>query len=180
MTVGGRGGASGVVLVLIDGGFLLQQVQTQVAAPAPLGGLRHGGCEAVHVVTTVTVVTEEQLVVVLGGAADVAALALDALPAVRLHGRHHHRGELQARGVSRSAAVGARDQLLGLPRLLVDFGVPQAEVAVIVGQSQPIGALLGWRGEKQWGKKVNLVENGGGNGGKCFWMSSRGDVRALG
>ena len=37
--------------------------------------------------------------IVLGGAADVAALALDALPAVGLHGRHHHRGELQARRV---------------------------------------------------------------------------------
>ena len=38
--------------------------------------------------------------VVLRGAAHVAALALDALPAVRLDGRHHHRRELQAGGVA--------------------------------------------------------------------------------
>lgn len=35
----GRRGPSGGVLVLVDGRFLLQQVQTQVAAPAPLGRL---------------------------------------------------------------------------------------------------------------------------------------------
>lgn len=35
--------------------------------------------------------------VILGGATDVAALALDALPAVSLHCCHHHGGELQAR-----------------------------------------------------------------------------------
>lgn len=35
--------------------------------------------------------------VILGGATDVAAFALDALPAVGLHCCHHHWGELQAR-----------------------------------------------------------------------------------
>ena len=35
--------------------------------------------------------------VILRGATDVAALALDALPAVGLHCCHHHGGELQAR-----------------------------------------------------------------------------------
>lgn len=34
--------------------------------------------------------------VILGGAADVAALALNALPAVGLHCCHHHGGELEA------------------------------------------------------------------------------------
>lgn len=37
--------------------------------------------------------------IILGGAADIAALALNALPAVRLDSRHHHGGELQAGGV---------------------------------------------------------------------------------
>lgn len=34
--------------------------------------------------------------VILGGATDVAALALDALPAVGLHCCHHHGSELEA------------------------------------------------------------------------------------
>lgn len=95
-------GAGGVatsrgVLVLVDGGFLLQQVQTQVAAPTSFGRLGHGRGETVHVVAAVAVIAEQQLVVILGGAADVATLALDALPAVGLHCCHHHGGELQAR-----------------------------------------------------------------------------------
>lgn len=84
------------VLILVDGSFLLQQVQTQVAAPTSLRRLRHRWGETIHVVATIAVITEEQLVVVLRGAADVAALALDALPAVGLHCCHHHRGELEA------------------------------------------------------------------------------------
>ena len=56
------GGTSGGVLVLVDGRFLLQQIQTQVAAPASFRRLRHGWGETVHVVATVTVITEKQLV----------------------------------------------------------------------------------------------------------------------
>jgi len=58
----GVGGTSRGVLVLVDGSFLLQQVQTQVAAPTSFRRLRHGRGETVHMVATVTVVTEEQLV----------------------------------------------------------------------------------------------------------------------
>lgn len=38
--------------------------------------------------------------IILRGATHVAALALYALPPVRLHSRHHYRGELQAGGVA--------------------------------------------------------------------------------
>lgn len=62
MCGGAKGGTSGGVLVLVDGSFLLQQVQTQVAAPTSFRGLGHGWGETVHVVATVTVITEEQLV----------------------------------------------------------------------------------------------------------------------
>ena len=94
-------GGSGVatsrgVLILVDGSFLLQQVQTQVAAPTSFRRLRHRRGETIHVVATIAVITEEQLVIVLGGATDVAAFAFDALPAVGLHCCHHHRGELEA------------------------------------------------------------------------------------
>lgn len=48
--------------------------------------------------------------VVLGGAADVAALALDALPAIGLHGCHHHRRELEAGWVSYGNATRHQEQ----------------------------------------------------------------------
>jgi len=44
-----------------------------------------GRLEAVHVVATITVVAEEQLVVILRGATDMAGLALDALPTICVH-----------------------------------------------------------------------------------------------
>lgn len=68
--------------------------------------------ETIHVISSITVIAKQKLIVVLRGAAHVAALALDALPVVRLHGSHHHRSELQAGGVARASAVGAGHQLL--------------------------------------------------------------------
>jgi len=70
-------------------GLLFQVPKTEVTTPAPFRGLRHGGAQAVHVVTPIAVVTKQQLVVVLRGAAQAARLALDALPAVGPHGRRH-------------------------------------------------------------------------------------------
>ena len=66
------------------------------AAPGALGRHLHGRDEAVHVVAAVTIVTEEQLVVVLRGAAEGARLALNALPRVLLHTDLHVVCELQA------------------------------------------------------------------------------------
>ena len=54
----------------------------------------HGGNETVHVVASVAVVAEQQLVVILGSAAEGAGLALDALPGVVPHADHHVLGEL--------------------------------------------------------------------------------------
>ncbi len=59
----------------------------------------HGWDEAVHVVAAVTVVAEEQLVVILGGTAECAGLALDTLPGILPHAHHHVLGELEAGGV---------------------------------------------------------------------------------
>ena len=47
-------------------------------------------------VSAVTIVTEEKLVVVLRGATEGASLALDALPGVLLHADLHVVRELQA------------------------------------------------------------------------------------
>ena len=60
----------------------------------------HGGHQAVHVVPSVTVITEEQLIIILTGAAQCTGLALDALPGVLLHADHHVVGELQASWVT--------------------------------------------------------------------------------
>lgn len=67
-----------------------------MTAPTPLWRFVHGRIEAVHMIASITVVTEQKLIVIFRGAAHVTTLALDALPAVRLHGRHHYRSELQA------------------------------------------------------------------------------------
>lgn len=65
LDAGELSGTSGGVLILVDRCFLLQQVQTQVATPTSFRRLRHGRGETVHVVATVTVITEKQLVIIL-------------------------------------------------------------------------------------------------------------------
>ena len=60
----------------------------------------HGRHQAVHVVSSVAVVTKKQFVVILRGAAQGAGLTLDALPGVLLHTDHHVLGELEAGGVT--------------------------------------------------------------------------------
>ena len=60
----------------------------------------HGGHQTVHVVSSVTVVTEQQLVVILAGSTQGAGLALDALPGVLPHADQHVVRELEAGWVS--------------------------------------------------------------------------------
>ena len=60
----------------------------------------HGWDQAVHVVASVAVVTEQQLVVILTGAAQGAGLALDALPGVLLDADQHVFSELETGGVA--------------------------------------------------------------------------------
>ena len=55
----------------------------------------HGRHQTVHVVSSVAVVTEKQLVIVLRGAAQGASLALDALPRILPHADQHVSRELQ-------------------------------------------------------------------------------------
>ena len=81
-------------------------------------------------VTSVAVVTEQQLVVILAGSTQGAGLALDALPGVLLDADQHVLRELEAGGVTRPATLRATDQLLRLERFLVEARVAQAEVAV--------------------------------------------------
>ena len=56
----------------------------------------HRRNQTVHVVTSVAVVTEQQLVVVLTGPTEGAGLALNALPGVFLHADLHVLRELEA------------------------------------------------------------------------------------
>ena len=56
----------------------------------------HRRNQAVHMVSSVTVVTKQKLVVILGCSTQCASLALDALPGVLLHTHQHVGGELQA------------------------------------------------------------------------------------
>ena len=60
----------------------------------------HWRHKAIHVVASVAVVAEQQLIIVLAGATQCAGLALDALPGVLLHTDQHVLGELEAAGVT--------------------------------------------------------------------------------
>ena len=51
-------------------------------------------------VPSVTIITEEQLVIILTGTTQGAGLALDALPGVLLHTDHHVVRELEASWVA--------------------------------------------------------------------------------
>ena len=75
--------------------FAVKCVHTYLAAPGALGGDLHGRVQAVHVVSPVTVVTEQQLVIILRGAAQAAGLTLDALPGILPHTDLHVGRELQ-------------------------------------------------------------------------------------
>ena len=70
------------------------------AAPGALGRHLHGRDEAVHVVAAVAVVAEQQLVVILRGAAEGAGLALDTLPGILPHTDQHVLSELETSGVT--------------------------------------------------------------------------------
>ena len=74
----------------------METLHTDGAAPGPLWRNLHGMYQSVHVVPSVTIITEQQLVIILAGAAHGAGLALDALPGVLLRADHHVGGELQA------------------------------------------------------------------------------------
>ena len=75
-------------------------LDTDAAAPGALRRLLHRRHEAVHVVSAVAVVAEQELVVVLTGAAQGARLALDALPRILLYTHVHVGSELEAGGVT--------------------------------------------------------------------------------
>ena len=78
----------------------MESLHTDLAAPGSFRSDFHGWDQAVHVVASVAVVTEQQLVVILTGAAQGAGLALDALPGVLLDADQHVFSELETGGVA--------------------------------------------------------------------------------
>ena len=78
----------------------MESLHTDLAAPGALRSNLHRRHQAVHVVTSVAVVTEQKLVVVLAGPAQGAGLALDALPGVLLDTDQHVLSELETGGVA--------------------------------------------------------------------------------
>ena len=78
----------------------MKRFNAELAAPRTLGGLLYRRDETVHVVAAIAVVAEQQLVVVLRGAAEGATLTLDALPGVLADGHQHVVRELQTRWVT--------------------------------------------------------------------------------
>ena len=72
----------------------MESLHTDLTAPGALRSHLHGRNQTVHVVASVAVVTEQQLVVVLAGPTQGAGLALDALPGVLLRADPQVGGEL--------------------------------------------------------------------------------------
>lgn len=70
-------------------------------------------------VAAIAIVAEQQLIVVIGSAANRTVFAFDALPAVSLHGDDHVRCELQAGRVAGSATIRARYQIFWYVRLAI-------------------------------------------------------------
>ena len=74
----------------------MESLHTDLTAPGALRSHLHGRNQTVHVVASVAVVTEQQLVVILASPAQGAGLALDALPGVLLDADQHVVRELKA------------------------------------------------------------------------------------
>jgi len=110
--------------------LLVEGIHTNRATPIAFRCLLHWRDKAVHMVAAVAIVTEKELVVVLGGAAKGASLALNALPGVLLHADLHVVRELQAGWVACPSTHRAANQLFGRAGLFVVVLVPEAEVAV--------------------------------------------------
>lgn len=149
------------ILILVYRGLLFQEGQTQMTTPTSFRRFRHRRREAVHVVTSITVITEQQLVIIFWCSTHVTALAFNALPSIGFHSSHHHWSELQTRGVTRTATVWAGYKLFWLAGFLVQVGISQTKITVVVWQSQTVWALLrslgfillGW----SWFANVHLI-----------------------
>jgi len=110
--------------------FLVEDVHTNRATPIAFRCLLQWWDKAVHMVAAITIVTEEKLVIVLGGAAKGARFALNALPGVFLHADLHVLRELEAGRVACTSTDRAADQLFGSSCFFVVVLVPEAEVTV--------------------------------------------------
>ena len=95
--------------------FAVERVHTYLAAPGALGGDLHRRVQAVHVVSPVTVVTEQQLVIILRGAAQAAGLTLDALPGILPHADLHVGRKLQTARMTCNWNIRVRAILRALP-----------------------------------------------------------------
>lgn len=99
--------------------FVTEFDDAEFASPIALGWSVQRWSKAVHMVPSIAIVAEEQLVVVVGSSADSAALALDALPSVLSYGDDHVVGELEAGWMTGMSADGTSHQRLGIASLLV-------------------------------------------------------------
>lgn len=104
--------------------------RAQLTAPATLGRLFESRHQAIHVVASVAVIAEQQLVVIIRCATDRAVLALNALPSVLLNRDLHVGGELETARMTGATTIGTRDQVLRLTGLFVLLRVAETKVAI--------------------------------------------------
>lgn len=73
----------------------MELLHAQLATPGALGRSDQWRRQTVHVIATITIVTEQQLVVVVRCSTNGAELTLYALPAISFHRYNHVGRELQ-------------------------------------------------------------------------------------
>lgn len=65
--------------------LLVELFDAKLTGPGALGRGMYGGHQTVHVIATVTIITEQKLIIIIRSSAYGATLALDTLPSVLLH-----------------------------------------------------------------------------------------------
>lgn len=80
--------------------LFMEFFDAQFTRPGAFGRRVQRRRQAVHVITTIAIVAEQQLIVIVRRAANRAAFALDALPSILLDGNVHVGRELQAAGMT--------------------------------------------------------------------------------
>lgn len=73
---------------------LVKFLHTEFATPRTFGWCYQWRRETIHMIPTITIIAEKQLVIVVGGATNRTIFTFNTLPAVAFHGYYHVWGKL--------------------------------------------------------------------------------------
>lgn len=105
-----------------------KRCDTQRARVLILRQAFHFRSETVRMVTAITIIAKQQLVIILRCSTNCATLTFDALPSIAANNNRDVIIEVKARGVSRSATVMTHNEILRFLRLLVHVFATQTQI----------------------------------------------------